>query len=62
MRSGDVLIEVDAPALTIFFAFPREQEITANRGVAEFFAHIGPLKVRTRFRLDSMVRGGKLDL
>lgn len=62
MKPLDVRIEVDAPALTVFFAFPRVQEITPDGAEAEFSAHIGPLKVKTKFKLATMVWNGKLDL
>lgn len=62
MKPADIRIEVDAPALTVFFAFPRLEAILPEHKEAEFEGHIGPLKVRAKFRLSEMIRGGKLDL
>jgi hypothetical protein len=59
---ADVRLESSGGAVTVFFAFPRDQEIQLKHKAAEFAAHVGPMRVKTKFNLAKMVRGSKADL
>jgi hypothetical protein len=62
MKPGDIQFQSTEQLLTVFFAFPRDQQILLEHKEAEFAATIGPLQVKRKFKLADMVREGKLDL
>jgi hypothetical protein len=62
MKPADIQFQAHEQSLTIYFAFPRNQEITVEHKEVEFVAPVGPLQVKRKFTLAEMVRDGKLDL
>lgn len=62
MKPADIQFQSNEQVLTIYFAFPREQQINVEHKEAEFVSPIGPLQVKRKFKLADMVREGKLDI
>lgn len=62
VNPGDIQFQATEQSLTVFFAFPRSQEIQVEHKEAEFISNIGPLQVKRKFKLAEMVRDGRLDL
>ncbi len=62
LKPNDVQFQSSQQSLTIFFAFPRDRQISLDDKEVEFQAEIGPLKIKRKFKLTEMVRDGKLDL
>lgn len=62
MKPADIHFQSNEQVLTIYFAFPREQQITVDHKEVEFAAPIGPLQVKRKFKLADMVREGNLDI
>jgi hypothetical protein len=62
LKPNDIQFQSNQQSLTIFFAFPRDRQISLDDKEVEFQAEIGPLKLKRKFKLADMVRDGKLDL
>ena len=62
LRPESTYVQVAGSTLTVTIRFPRTKPITLGDKQVDFVGHGGPLKFNQRFRLKSMMYGGKLEL